>query len=114
MESNKIGAFKGLTEVDFKKCIKKGKIKNVTRFDVFRSQFSFFQHIVKRKNEFFFLVSDHWHEKFDPKVKSGPYNAKIRVFRPLKIVLFSMAEKHVFWHFTEHYSLLNRTFDPNN
>ena len=51
----------------------------------------------------FFLVSNHWHEKFDPKVKSGPYNAKIRVFRPLKIALFSMVEKQEFWDYKDHF-----------
>ena len=62
----------------------------------------------------FFLVSNDWHKKFDPKMRSGPYNAKIRVFRPLKIALFSMAEKHEFWHYKDHFSLLDQTFYAND
>ena len=37
-----------------------------------------------------------WHKKFDPKINNGLYNAKIRLFRPFKIALFSMAKKHEF------------------
>ena len=39
---------------------------------------------------------------------------KFTFFGHKKTWLFSVAEKHVFWYFTDHYSLLDQTFDLNN
>ena len=61
----------------------------------------------------FFLVSNNWHKKFDPKMNNNPYNTKLRVFQPFKIALFSMAEKHEFWHYKNNYSFLDKFFYAN-
>ena len=62
----------------------------------------------------FFLVSNYWDESFDPKINGGLQISKFYDFWTQKTWLFSVAEKHVFWHFTDRHSLLDQTFYPNN